>query len=80
VVSGFGTGYSAPSYLRRCPIELLKIAQSYVARLGWDAEDETIVRAKARRGAVVTANRHGERSVQGNVGEEEGDAQLARRG
>ena len=74
MVSGFGTGYSAPSYLRRCPIELLKIAQSYVARLGWDAEDETIVRAKARRGAVVTANRHGERSVQGNVGAGKGPA------
>ena len=40
----FGTGYSSIAYLRRLPISILKIAQSFVTDLG-NSGDETFVRA-----------------------------------
>jgi diguanylate cyclase (GGDEF)-like protein/PAS domain S-box-containing protein len=47
----FGTGYSSLAYLRRFPMDVLKIDRSFVDRLGaGDAEDETLVRTIVRLG------------------------------
>jgi EAL domain-containing protein (putative c-di-GMP-specific phosphodiesterase class I) len=46
----FGTGYSSLAYLRRFPMDVLKIDRSFVDRLGGASEDEVLVRTIVRLG------------------------------
>ncbi len=54
----FGTGYSPLSYLRRYPVDLLKIDRSFVTGIVGGAEDEAIV-----RGVVEMAHALGMRAL-----------------
>ncbi|MEY2450971.1 MAG: hypothetical protein QOD92_545 [Acidimicrobiaceae bacterium] len=49
-VDDFGTGYSSLGHLDRFPIDELKIDQSFVARLGGDADDPGVALAVIRLG------------------------------
>jgi diguanylate cyclase (GGDEF)-like protein len=49
----FGTGYSSLSYLRRLPISVLKIDQSFVRHLESDSEDRTLAGSIIAMGACL---------------------------
>jgi diguanylate cyclase (GGDEF)-like protein len=47
-IDDFGTGYSSMAQLKRLPVDVLKIDQSFVAGLGTDGGDRAIVDATVR--------------------------------
>jgi diguanylate cyclase (GGDEF)-like protein/PAS domain S-box-containing protein len=55
-VDDFGTGYSSLTYLKRFPIEAIKIDKSFVGGLGIESEDTSIVEAVVRLGQALGLN------------------------
>ncbi|MDO8391403.1 MAG: EAL domain-containing protein [Actinomycetota bacterium] len=49
-VDDFGTGYSSLTYLKRFPVEAIKVDRTFVNGLGIDSEDSTIVEAVVKLG------------------------------
>ncbi len=49
-VDDFGTGYSSLTYLRRFPVEAIKVDRSFVVGLGLESADTSIVEAVVRLG------------------------------
>jgi diguanylate cyclase (GGDEF)-like protein len=52
-IDDFGTGYSSLNYLRRFPVDTLKIAHAFVEELGASADQERLVAAILRLGTTL---------------------------
>jgi diguanylate cyclase (GGDEF)-like protein/PAS domain S-box-containing protein len=52
-IDDFGAGYAGLGYLRRCPVDRLKIDRSYVAGLGFNQADMAMVRAVVEFASVL---------------------------
>jgi diguanylate cyclase (GGDEF)-like protein/PAS domain S-box-containing protein len=52
-VDDFGTGYSSLTYLKRFPVEAIKIDRSFVSGLGIEDEDSTILEAVIQLGRAL---------------------------
>jgi EAL domain-containing protein (putative c-di-GMP-specific phosphodiesterase class I) len=52
-VDDFGTGYSNLGYLKRFPVDMLKLDKSFVSGLGENPEDTAIVEAVLRLGRAL---------------------------
>ena len=52
-IDDFGTGYSSLNYLRRFPVDTLKIAKAFVDEVGSSAEQDRLVSAILRLGATL---------------------------
>jgi EAL domain-containing protein (putative c-di-GMP-specific phosphodiesterase class I) len=59
-IDDFGTGYSALGYLRRFPVDEVKIDRTFVERLGSDSEDAAIVSAVVSLGHALGVTVTGE--------------------
>jgi EAL domain-containing protein (putative c-di-GMP-specific phosphodiesterase class I) len=53
LVDDFGTGYSSITYLKRFPVEAIKVDGAFVSGLGIDNEDTTIVEAVVKLGQAL---------------------------
>ncbi len=49
-IDDFGTGYSSLDYLRRCPVDRIKIAQTFIAQASHDRGSAAVVRAAIAMG------------------------------
>jgi len=52
-IDDFGTGYSSLNYLRRFPVDTLKIAKAFVDELGTSPDQDRLVAAILRLGATM---------------------------
>ena len=52
-IDDFGTGYSSLNYLRRFPVDALKIAKPFVEGVGTSPEQERLASAILRLGATL---------------------------